>query len=427
MFLQEKDRSNLRARPIHLKVIGAITLLVTCLAVSPLSAQDDVTTQNGSSAVNGGWITGPASNPLSFLNGPASRTTGSKASYPFRDFHPMSNVDALLPRWMKFEAEERFRFEGYRNSGFKFGNDDSYFLNRFRIQMDLSPNSWTGLHVQAQDARPFLQKPPIGVPNENQWDLKLAYAEVGDPEKHWISVRVGRQLINYNNTLMANSEWRNQGRSYDAVVTNLNTGRYHLGILAGSMVKVLATGISHNQEGNNIYGLYGRVDSLISKSSLEPFVLWRIQPSAVVQAAVSSRTGKESLTAYGIRFKEKLQSPFDYSAEAVLERGSVGAEKIRAWAATAGVSYRVESLPGHPRVFAQYDFASGNSDPADGMHRTFDTIYPTTHDRFGILDLFGWQNIKSVRGGATMTLRSRWTVTGQYLNFWLSSSKRCRI
>ena len=43
------------------------------------------------------------------------------------------------------------------------------------------------------------------------------------PEKHWISLRVGRQLINYNNTIIANSEWRNQGRSYDAVVATCTT------------------------------------------------------------------------------------------------------------------------------------------------------------------------------------------------------------
>jgi hypothetical protein len=96
--------------------------------------------------------------------------------------------------------------------------------------------------TQVQDARPFMQKPPWGPPNLNAWDLKLAYAEFGDPEKHWISVRVGRQLINYNNTIIANSEWRNQGRSYDAVVANLHYNRYSLGLFAASVVVPLAEG-----------------------------------------------------------------------------------------------------------------------------------------------------------------------------------------
>ena len=78
----------------------------------------------------------------------------------------------------------------------------------------------------------FYRPPPYGPPNEVRWDLKLAYAEFGDPETSWISVRVGRQLINYNNTIIANSEWRNQGRSYDAVVTNLHYDRYRTGHLS---------------------------------------------------------------------------------------------------------------------------------------------------------------------------------------------------
>ena len=54
-------------------------LFLFAMAALPLAAQDDITTQNGSSAYNGAFLTGPASNPLSFLNGAAWRTTGSTA------------------------------------------------------------------------------------------------------------------------------------------------------------------------------------------------------------------------------------------------------------------------------------------------------------------------------------------------------------
>ena len=88
--------------------------------------------------------------------------------------------------------------------------------------MQIKPTSWLRIVGQMQDARAWWQQPPLQPPNTNRFDLKLAYAEIGDPEHQWISVRVGRQLINYNNTIIANSEWRDQGRSYDAVVTNLH-------------------------------------------------------------------------------------------------------------------------------------------------------------------------------------------------------------
>jgi hypothetical protein len=215
---------------------ATVVLIFLSLRAAPLQAQDDVTTQNGSNALAGGWIAGPASNPLSFLNGPANRTYGSNEPYDFPDFRPVDDLDSRLPRWLKFEAEERFRFEGYDDGSFKQNNDDSYLLNRFRFQADLRLAAWFKVITQVQDARPVLENPPIGPPNENRWDLKLAYAEFGNPNKQWISLRVGRQIINYNNTLIANSEWRNQARSYDAAVANLQHGSYHLGIFAASVV-----------------------------------------------------------------------------------------------------------------------------------------------------------------------------------------------
>lgn len=396
--------------------------LVVLAAALPAFSQDDVTTRNATSAMYGAWITGPASNPLSHLNGPAFRTDASTEPYDFHDFAPVTDLDETLPRWIHVQAEERFRFEGYDNNEFKAGSDDSYILNRYRFQTDLRAGSWFRVTAQVQDARPGLENPPIGPPNENRWDLKLAYAQVGDPDRHWLSLRVGRQIVNYNNTILADSEWRNQARSFDAAVLNLQSRRAHLGIFAASAVVPQASGVSPHEEGNNVYGLYGRVENLLPHSSLEPFLLWRVQPSAAIQPSLSKATGKQDEKAYGLRLKGQPRAAFDYSAELIVENGRVGTDPIRAWAATGGVAYQFRNAPRRPRVFAQYDFASGNSNPGDGVHRTFDTMYPTAHDRFGIVDQFGWQNIEAVRAGATAELHRRWTVSAQGLDFWTASA-----
>ena len=402
---------------------SAVLFLYAIAAGLPLAAQDDVTTQNGSSGYNGVFITGPASNPLSFLNGAAGRTTGNRAPYDFHDFAPATYLDKELPSWIDVQAEERFRREGYDNNSFKWGADDTYLLNRFRFQVDLHTRSWLRLTAQVQDARAGLQNPPIGPPNTVRWDLKLAYAEVGSPERHWFNLRVGRQLINFNNTIIANSEWRNQGRSYDAAVLNLNAKREHLGLFAASAVVPQAFGVSPHQEGNNIYGAYGRIDDLVRHSNLEPFFLWRVQPAEVVEPAVSKTAGKEDEKAFGVRFKAQEHTAFDYSGELILEGGRVGPESIHAWATQAGAAYQFLNVSARPRVFTQFDYASGNDDPAhNGRHTTFDTIYPTAHDRFGISDLFGWQNIESVRAGATLEPHRRLTLTAQGLDFWAADA-----
>jgi len=408
-------------RIMHLNLAAA--LLVCILSIGPrLCAQDDITTRNASSALGGGWITGPASNPLRFRRGSVDHAHGAKPPYDFPDFHPVSDLDARLPGWLDFGAEERFRYESGENSSLRDGYDDSYLLNRLRFQVDVRFGSWFKFASQVQDARPFFEQPPIGPPNENRWDLKLAYVELGNPEKNWFSLRAGRQLINYNNTLIGSSEWRNQGRSYDAAVANLQSDRYHLGVFAASVVVPLASGISHHQEGNNIYGLYGRVDKLIFNSSLEPFLLWRVEPSLVLEPELSNKTGKEDMKTYGLRLKGHASTALDYSIELARQAGKDGTEQVRAWGLTGGMAYEFSSMLTSPRIFAQYDYASGNQNPGDGVHRTFDTMYPTPHDRFGIVDIFGWQNIRAMRAGGTVRPHRRWTVTAQYLDFWVAST-----
>ena len=262
--------------------ISAVLFLFAVAACMPLAAQDDITTRNATSGYNGAWITGPAANPLSFLNGAAGRTTGNPAPYDFPDFAPMTYVDEKLPNWIDLQAEERLRYEGYRNNSFKAGADDSYLLNRFRFQVDMCTASWLRVTAQAQDARSFFQNPPIGPPNTVRWDLKLAYVEIGAPGKHSFSL-AWPAAINYNNTIIADSEWRNQARSYDAAVLNLNAKREHLGVFAASAVVPQPYGVSPHQEGNNIYGAYGRIDDYLAPhSNIEPFFLWRVQPAEVV-------------------------------------------------------------------------------------------------------------------------------------------------
>jgi hypothetical protein len=327
-----------------------------------------------------------------------------------------------LPEWVRFGLEERFRFEGYSNGAFRPSNHDSYLLNRFRFGAAIQPTAWFRVITQVQDARPLLQTPPLEPPNQVRWDLKLAYAEFGSLDKQTITIRVGRQQLDYNNTIIANSEWRNQGRSYDGIVTNIHVDRFRLGIFAASVVDPLDNGISHHQEGNNIYGLYGGMDRVLPNSLIEPFTLWRVAPSVAVEGSANLKTGKLDEKAYGFRIKGKKVSNIDYRVELIEERGSAGPNRIAAWATTLGVGYSVSSAAWKPRAFVGYDYASGDSNPRDGIRNTFDTMYPTAHDRFGITDQFGWQNIIAGREGVTFQPHHRWSITGQYLDFWLASS-----
>jgi len=355
------------------------------------------------------------------IGGPASSPLIATDPYDFADLRPVGELNDQLPKWIQFGFEERFRFEGYSGSGFKPGVDDSYLLNRFRLGVILKPVHWFKVIGQVQDARSFLQRPPIGPPNTVRWDLKLAYAEIGDPETQPVTFRVGRQILDYNNTILSNSEWRNQARSFDAAVANFHFGNLRSSLFAASQVSPLPYGISHHIEGNNIYGLYNTISHVVPKSIVEPFVLWRVEPSVAIEAS-KSKTGHLSEQAYGLRVAGRNISDFDYRAEFIREGGDAGPNTIDAWATTFGAGYTIARLGWKPRFFTGYDYASGDANSKDGIHGTFDTMYPTAHDRFGIVDQFGWQNIVAGRGGITVVPHRRWSVTGQYLDFWLASA-----
>lgn len=380
-------------------------------ALSPLHAQydkvaalasDSATTPTG----------GPASSPPIFV-GP----------YDLPDLRPTGMLNDQLPKWLQFGLEERFRFEGYTGNGFKPGSQDAYSLNRFRWGMIIQPATWLKVVAQLQDARAFDQKPPIGPPNTATWDLKLAYAQIGDPETQPISFTVGRQILDYNSTILANSEWRDQARSYDAAVANVHFDHLRVALFAASVDVPALDGLTHHEQGNNIYGAYSWIARVLPKSSIEPFVLWRVEPSVAVVTTARDKTGHLDEKAEGFRVRGTGIENFDYRYELIGERGHAGANPIRAWATTLGGGYRIPAPRWMPRLFTGYDYATGDKNPSDGVHSTFDTMYPTAHDRFGISDQFGWQNIQSWRAGATIMPHRRFSLTAQYLDFWLAEAR----
>ena len=208
------------------------------------------------------------------------------------------------------------------------------------------------------------------------------------------------------------------------MVTNLHFDRFRLGIFAASAVVPMDEGISHHQEGNNIYGMYGAIDNLIV-----PHVEFRaVRPLA----RGSQRRGRNRRPRP--RPAMKASKPMAFAGRDWRSTISITPSKAFAKAArTATTTFTPGAPPTalatasrsmywKPRVFTQYDYASGDKNAHDGIHGTFDTMYPTAHDRFGISDQFGWQNINAVRAGITIEPHRRWTVTGQWLDFWLASA-----
>src|SRR5439155_13756109 len=95
---------------------------------------------------------------------------------------------------------------------------------------------------------------------------------------------------------------------------------------------------------------------------------------------------------------------------------------LRTISSASSAGYTFSSSRHKPRVFAKYDFASGDRAPRDGVRGTFDQLCPNNHDQHGLADQVAWQNLKSIRAGMRLSIRPSWMLSGAYNDWWLASA-----
>ncbi len=332
---------------------------------------------------------------------------------------PTDAVNKELPSSLQFSGEERMRMEGYSAGGFKPANSDYYLLQRFRVNMKIQPVWWLKIIVQSQDAREFYKGGTPATPYQDTWDLRQAYAEIGDMEKGFFALRVGRQEINLGEErLVGSSDWTNAARSFDAARLRLHHKKFRADIFASSVVVISPTQIGAVAPGNNLYGLYGGMDNVIPNATIEPYVLWRSQ-SDVKSELAGIGTSDEKIT--GTRWVGTLPRGFDYNTDVAMERGSLVKDTIRAWAGHFALGWKAP-LPWSPRSVAEYNYASGSGSSKDGSHNTFDQLYATAHDKYGLADQVGWKNTHHLRMGPEWKILPRWSMAARYSDYWLANA-----
>jgi hypothetical protein len=75
-----------------------------------------------------------------------------------------------------------------------------------------------------------------------------------------------------------------------------------------------------------------------------------------------------------------------------------------------------------PRLVAEYNYASGDANPTDGKRGTFDQLYPTGHDKYGLADQVGWRNLHDARSGVELKASPKLSLSGFYHSWWLADT-----
>jgi hypothetical protein len=90
--------------------------------------------------------------------------------------------------------------------------------------------------------------------------------------------------------------------------------------------------------------------------------------------------------------------------------------------ATAVLGYTLPVPQLSPRLYVEFDYASGDDRPR-GNVGTFNQLYPNAHSYLGYIDYIGRQNIISTSGGASISPTHDLTLSLQHYFFWRASDR----
>jgi hypothetical protein len=335
--------------------------------------------------------------------------------------YPITKLDEYLPHWIQFGGEFRNRVESQDGLAYAPVND-VYDLTQLRVGIYVQPTKWLELVGVTQDSRVFFNHHvATGSPYQNIWDVREAYLKLGSSTDGWFDVVAGRQMFSFGDErVIGPSDWLNMGRTFDTVRLDLHHPGVNVSIFAASVINAIDGQIDHHIEGNNLYGIYTGFSRLVPHATLEPYLLWRVAPGNVSLPDTVGKGHMNEVTG-GARVAGTLPVHFDYDVEMNKQTGSLGRYSIDAWAGHWNVGHTFVNTRAQPRLFAEYNYASGTKNPNGDTWGTHDQIYPSAHDKMSFADQFGWRNIQDVRAGVDEKFAKKWTLTEMFDDFWLAT------
>lgn len=337
----------------------------------------------------------------------------------------------------RFEARENMAVAGvagaidFRDHGAPNSND--YWLFRTKPHLGWKPEDWLGVYVEGRDSFSLHDRRSPDL-EADRMDLHQACINVGNPKEFPLSLKVGRQELSYGDErLIGAFDWNNLQRVFDAAKLRYDGAGFWVDSFVSRVVVPREAHFNMPNDYDYFWGTYASSAALIDWQETQLYFLGRNaglgSPTATTGNLQPLATPRDIYTV-GVRFKslpERLNG-WDYTLEAAGQFGRYKetaaspslAQQAFAVAAVGGYTWKQCDLK--PRLGVEYDFSSGDSDPTDNKHETFDNLFPTNHKFYGFMDFFSWQNLHDVRFNGAMKPAKGLTLTLDYHLFWLADT-----
>jgi hypothetical protein len=153
--------------------------------------------------------------------------------------------------------------------------------------------------------------------------------------------------------------------------------------------------------------------------TVEPYLLFKQNLMIKSETGV---LGDGMVVSPGLRAAGKAPGRIDYAIETIVQRGSYSSDRVLAFAHTSTIGWTIADIRLKPRISVEYSYASGDHTQKDGIRGTFDQFYPSNHGNYGMIDQFGWKNLKNRRVGFDFTPLKKLKVRVDYNDFYLAST-----
>lgn len=328
-----------------------------------------------------------------------------------------STGSAARPRGQRLEigGSWRLRPEARHDVGFDPQADEAYVLSRLRVRLTARLTDTLLAVAEMQDSRsPGLaaSRPSLRDPA----DLHQGYLDIGAVDSV-VRVRVGRQEMLYGaERILSRNDWRNTGRSFDAVRLFLQRRRGGVDLFGAAEVRREPAGFNPFRERGDLYGAYGWIEPRAGVR-VESYVLRRSLDMGQDRGEVA---GPERRRTIGVRVVRAVPTGLNLVTEAAWQGGRLGPRRIGAWFGSAVATWTIDA-PMRPSLAVEFTEASGDRDATDDLSSTFDPMYPTGHQHSGFADLFGARNLREARIGFAVQPTERTLLRVDVRDFGLST------
>lgn len=325
----------------------------------------------------------------------------------------------------RMTGEERLRYE-YKND-FDFNqsakDSGSQFYHRLRLGgmanlTDEYLKSKVDIFVEMLDAQTGGYQIKAASNQVDDFDLHQAFVNVHNILDSDFDIKAGRQELKYGKgRLIAAPVWANRIRAFDGGVLHYQHAGLWGDLLYGQDVKYDDDKFNNSRSEEFLTGFYGGYQKHKMAPLIETYFLEMkdLKGTSNIQRYTVGAHLQHTI-AEGTVLDLEFPYQFGHTGSATVKK-----KEIKAYAFHADVTKGWEAVQWKPKLMISYDEASGDKDPNDSANNTFIPLYQSTHEPYGLLDFFRWQNMRNSEISTIFSPTEKFKFTPQADFFWLQS------